>query len=115
MTAQEITNILLGLLAASVPAATFLYSSRSSRIQAKSDATRAAIEEKSADSLAYENAAKLYRELIDSLRIQYDRLEESNRRLESEVSTLRESNGNLVDEVSRLRAEIATLKPRAVQ
>ena len=115
MSAQEVTNILLGLLAVALPSATFLYASRANRVQARAEATKAAIEEKGVDALAYERAAKLWQGLIDSLRIQVDRLEESNRRLEDEVSTLRESNSGMVGEVISLRAEVATLRRDAVQ
>lgn len=110
MHAQAVTNILLALLGVTFPAATFFYASRSNRIQLRAEATKAAIEEKGVDAQAYEQAAKLYQDLIQSLRTQVDRLDASNRTLESEVSTLRESNAALVDEVNRLRMEVAMLK-----
>lgn len=107
MQPQEITNILLGLLAVGLPAATFLYASRANRIQASAEAAKAAIEEKGVDARAFDQAAKLYQDLIDSLRIQLDRVEASNRRLE-------ESNTRLEGEVFTLRMEIAELKKNQV-
>ena len=109
MNQDTIITILLGLIALGLPLATFFASTRANRRQAKAELIKAEAEEKGVDALAYDRAAKLYGDMIRTLRGEIERVSESARNLEGEVTSLRTEKSRLAEEVAALRTTNASL------
>lgn len=119
MDSRTIIEILLALLALGVPVATFLAATHANRQQAKAEKVKAEVDARGVDALAYDRASNIWRELIEDLRTQIDRLEtevaslrKANQDLVEEVVTLRQANASLGGEVVSLRTEIAAMRNR---
>lgn len=110
MSAQTWTNILLGLLAASIPLAALIRSWRANKTQARLDMAKVELERDGTLAVASELASKLYAGIIGELRTEITRLKAGNQELEQEVTQLRASNSELRAEVGRLGFEVARIR-----
>jgi peptidoglycan hydrolase CwlO-like protein len=103
VSAQLVTEVLLGLLTAVVAVAAYFSAQKANRLQARASTV-------AVDAEAYGRAKAIYEGALDALQSQTADLHEQVEALSDEVGRLRSANVELSDEVGRLRSANTDLK-----